>query len=492
MDGTQHGRRGHALRVVVRREWLLVLLALVLASAAAGVVYLSRPTTLTVAVGPRDGPEAGLLEAYSNALSRGREDVRLKIVPYDDVHDSAEALQAGKADLAVVRPDVFLPDNGLTLAILHDEALLIASPDANDIDSFPDLAKKRLGVVVRHGADLPFLSNLLSFYDFSPVTGEAAAAPAGQFPQGQVVLVPLKPAEVTAAIADKRVDAVAIIANPGSKSAAATVRAVEMGSPDRKISLVSVPDGEAILQRFPELQAVTIPAGTFGGRPKRPEEDVKTVGASYRLMARGAVSRVAVASATQHLFEWRSKLASIAPIAKLMKAPEFDTTVAATSARLPNHPGAVDYFEREQQTFLDRYEDYIYLFAFFGGTIGSGIAWIGQRLARKRRERIDVVLDRLVEIMREVRQAMAKADLDALAIETDDLVADVIHYARERSIDNRTLSALILAIDAVHAAILDGRRQFGPDESAVRDEESPAAARARTARLLAMRVSAAE
>ncbi|MGT2482210.1 hypothetical protein ACU4GR_32900 [Methylobacterium oryzae CBMB20] len=39
---------------------------------------------------------------------------------------------------------------------------------------------------------------------------------------------------------------------------------------------------------------MTIPAGTFGGRPKRPDEEIKTVGASYRLMARGTVSRVAV------------------------------------------------------------------------------------------------------------------------------------------------------------------------------------------------------
>ena len=207
---------------------------------------------------------------------------------------------------------------------------------------------------------------------------------------------------------------------------------------------------------------MTIPAGTFGGRPKRPAEEVKTVGASYRLMARGTVSRVAIASATQHLFEWRSRLAAAAPVAKLMKAPDFDTTVAATSARLPNHPGAVDYFEREQQTFLDRYEDYIYLLAFFGGTIGSAVAWLGQRLARKRRERVDVVLDRLLDVMREVRTVPSEADLDALAIEVDDLVADVVRYARERSIDSRTVSALILAVDGVHAAINDGRRGLAP------------------------------
>lgn len=413
--------------------------------------------------------------------------MRLKVVRYGDVRDSALALQRNKADLAVVRPDVFLPENGLTLAILHDEALVIAAPEAADIDDVPALARKRLGIVVRHSADLPFLTNLLSFYDLVPDSpGENAPEDATvEAEAGHVVVVPLKIGEVTAALNDKHVDAVAVIASPASKMAGAVVRAVELGSPERKIGFVSIPDGDAILQRFPELQSVTIPAGTFGGRPKRPDEEVKTVGASYRLMARGTVSRVAVASATQHLFEWRSRLASAAPVAKLMKAPDFDTTVAATSARLPNHPGAVDYFEREQQTFLDRYEDYIYLFAFFGGTIGSGFAWIGQRLARKRRERVDFVLDRLLDIMREVRAATSSAELDAIAIETDGLVADVVCYARERSIDARTVSALILAVDGVHAAIADARRQTNEAEPA-------AATRTRTARLLALDLPAAE
>ena len=480
-----------AATILMRREWLLVLVALGLAAVAAGIVYLSRPTTLTVAVGPQDGAEAALIEAYANALDRSREDVRLKVVRYGDVRDSALALQRNRADLAVVRPDVFLPENGLTLAILHDEALVIAAPEGADIDDVPALARKRLGIVVRHGADLPFLTNLLSFYDLLPDSTPVADPAEGdhaaetEIAAGHVQVVPLKIGEVTAALAEKRVDAVAVIASPASKITGAVVRAIELGSPDRKIGFVSIPDGDAILQRFPELQAVTIPAGTFGGRPKRPDEEVRTVGASYRLMARGGVSRVAIASATQHLFEWRSRLAAAAPAAKLMKAPDFDTTVAATSARLPNHPGAVDYFEREQQTFLDRYEDYIYLLAFFGGTIGSGVAWIGQRLARKRRERIDIVLDRLLDIMREVRAATSAAELDDIAIETDGLVSDVVCYARERSIDSRTVSALILAVDGVHAAIADARRR-------AEGSLPGTAARPRTGRLLALNLPAAE
>lgn len=297
-------------------------------------------------------------------------------------------------------------------------------------------------------------------------------------------MVPLKAGEITQAIADKRVDAVAVIASPASKMAGSVVKAVEAGSPERKIGFVAIPDGDAILQRFPELQSVAIPAGTFGGRPKRPDEEIRTVGASYRLMARGTISRVAVASATQHLFEWRSRLAAAAPIAKLMKAPDFDTTVAATSARLPNHPGAVDYFEREQQTFLDRYEDYIYLVAFFGGTIGSGFAWLGQRLARKRRERIDIVLDRLLDILREIRAATTADQLDAIVLEIDDLIADVVSHTRQRAIDLRTVSALILAVDGVHEAVGDARRRIGVPP--------PEGERRRSAQLMALHLPAAE
>ncbi|WP_232629740.1 TAXI family TRAP transporter solute-binding subunit [Methylobacterium sp. Leaf118] len=468
----------------MRREWLFVALALGFAALAGLVVTLSRPAVLTVAVGPRDGPEAALLDAYARALVRNHEDVRLQVMPFPDVRDSAEALRTNRADLAVVRPDVLLPDNGLTLAVLHDEALIVAAPEAAEIESFSDLSTRRLGVVLRHDADLPFLANLLDFYDFK-AAAEGEGAGSEPLAPGRVGLVPLKANEVTQALEAKRVDAVAVIASPTAKASLAMLRAVEAASTDRKVAFVSVPDGKAITQRLPELQAVTLSAGTFGGRPKRPEEDVETVGVSYRLMARGTVNRYAVASVVQHLFEWRSRLAAVAPIANAMKPPDYDTTVTATSARLPNHPGAVDYFEREQQTFLDRYEDWIYLLAFFGGTIGSGVAWLGQRLARKRRERIDIVLDRLLDILAEARSAHSVEALDALTRETDALIADVVRHARERTIDSRMISALILAIDAVNGALDDGRRGMDPSGET-------AGGRSRTARLLSLSLPAAE
>ncbi|AWB23107.1 C4-dicarboxylate ABC transporter substrate-binding protein [Methylobacterium currus] len=450
-----------------KRESFFLLAALALGAVAGVVLYLSRPTTLRVAVGPRDRVETHLIQSYADALARAREDIRLEVVPYDDVRDSAAALQSGRADLAVVRPDVRLPENGLTLAVLHDEALVVAAPPDSGIQAFSDLAGKRLGLVAHHGADQPLVASLLAYYALTPAPAGAAPAPAdpgGALPAaaGSVALVPLRASEVAAALAEHRIDAAAVIAAPSAKSAAQVVQAVEAASPSHGATIVAIPDGEAIVQRLPELQAVTIAAGTFGGRPKRPDDEVKTVGASYRLMARASLSRDTAASVTQHLFELRSRLAAMVPTANLMKAPDFDSAAEATSARLPIHPGAVDYYEREQQTFLQRYEDWVYLVAFFGGGLGSAVAWIGQRLAREQRARIDAVLDRLLAILIEARTTQDPAALDALAVEIDGLVIDVVRHARAHSTDIRTMSALILAVDAARAAVADCRRDGAP------------------------------
>ncbi len=120
-----------------KRESFFLLVALALGAVAGVVLYLSRPTTLRVAVGPRDRVETHLIQAYADALARAREDIRLEVVSYDDVRDSAAALQSGRADLAVVRPDVRLPENGLTLAVLHDEALIVAAPRIPASRRFP-------------------------------------------------------------------------------------------------------------------------------------------------------------------------------------------------------------------------------------------------------------------------------------------------------------------------------------------------------------------
>ena len=237
------------LRLLRRRHWHLGLGAMlfILTTAFAGVAYwyFTAPTWFTVAVAPGNSAEERIIRAFAEALDHTRRDIRLKVELFDDVRQSAEALRQHKVDLAVVRPDAFLPDNGLTLSILREEAVLILAPKANKIEGMADLEKKRLGVVSHHEADFPVLTTILDHYDLAPPN---------------ITLVPLGPDEVEAAFSAKRIDALAFIAAPVGKQAGLLVQSV-LKATNRAVTLVPVKEVEALALKWPALTKMTVPEG---------------------------------------------------------------------------------------------------------------------------------------------------------------------------------------------------------------------------------------
>lgn len=420
--------------------------------AAVGYWYISSPTKYVAAAAPRDGVEARLLAAFGQALHEERRDLRITVKPFDELRQSAQALQDKRVDLAVVRPDVLLPTNGLTIAILREEALIVVAPEAGDVDDFTDLARKKLGVVLHHEADLPAIESVLAHYDLH---------------RPSLAIVILDAEEVEAAVRAKRVDAVAFLAPAVSERAGRLVRAVARAS-NEKVRIVPVAEAEAFGIKNPALTPATIPPGSLIGRPQVPKDEVKTVAVSYRLMARSGLDRGPISKVTEYLFQMRSRIARETSAIHLMKAPENEN---ATSAALPNHPGAVDYFNREQMTFMDRYGDWLWLALFGAGGVSSAFAWVAQLFKRRRRELVDEVLERLADLLHEAREAGSAGELDGLTREIDRLVATSLRYARQRTTPTRVVTALMLAIDSARAAIADRRRDILDGEAAAHDTQ---------------------
>ncbi|WP_051439992.1 TAXI family TRAP transporter solute-binding subunit [Methylobacterium sp. 10] len=420
-----------------------------LAVAGLAYAYLTHPTTLIVAVAPNGGSEPALMRAYADALTKGKASIRLRLVPFGGVRESAEALRDGKVDLAVVRPDVSMPRNGLTLAVLREQATFVVAPRQASIDGFPALAGKRLGILAPRKADHALVRGLMARHgldlrDDIPDGGASAKA---------VTLVPVEEADLSTYLAAGRIDAVILLTTPTSAAAQRIVGLVRDADTNGEAALFGISDIPATLARMPRLQAVTVPAGLFDGDPRLPAEDLSTVGSSYRLMARSTLSRSVAAEVTQHLFEMRALLSEATHAAEDVSHPAYETTVGATSARLPIHPGAIDYYEREQESFIERYESWIYLVAIFGGGLGSVVAWLRQRVGRIRRERIEVATLRLLELRSNARGEIDRAKLEAIAGETDDLAASIARHSMRRATEPRTLAAATFAIDATRSTI---------------------------------------
>ncbi|ACL55154.1 TAXI family TRAP transporter solute-binding subunit [Methylobacterium nodulans] len=449
------------------RELVFLIGAVLLAGAAGLASYFTRATTLTIAVAPSGGTEPALIRAFADALASQHKSLRLTILPFDGVRESAAALQDGRADLAIVRPDILLPANGLTLAILREQAMIIAAPEPSGIKEMPDLSRKRLAFLAERTTDQAVLQRVLGHYGLALTTDP----PPGPLAPRSVALVPLEEPDLATAFAEKRIDALAILTTPTTPTARRVMRIVQNASRTRKLRLAGVAESSALIERFPRLQAVTVAEGLFAGHPKTPEEAVSTIGTSYRLMARSTLSRVAAAEVTQYLFEMRSLLAETVPSANAITAPAYETNAEATSARLPIHPGAIDYYEREQQSFIERYETWIYLVAFLGGGVGSAVAWLRQRLSRLRRERIEVATRRLLQIRSEARRTTDRTALEEMAGEIDDLAGNIARYALNRPTEAHTMTAATIAIDAARSTVQRALAQSGPPKPTLRAVE---------------------
>lgn len=83
-----------------------------------------------------------------------------------------------------------------------------------------------------------------------------------------------------------------------------------------------------------------------------------------------------------------------------------------------------------------------------------------QTLSRRRKQLVENILDRLIEILGEAREARDIATLDRLTLEVDSLVIHAIRQARWRATELTTTSALALAINSSRAAIADQRKSL--------------------------------
>lgn len=78
-------------------------------------------------------------------------------------------------------------------------------------------------------------------------------------------------------------------------------------------------------------------------------------------------------------------------------------------------------------------------------------------MAGLRRERIDEVTDRLLEIIDEARTLCDPVAIQALNIEIDRLATDIVRCARAREPEMRTMAAVGIAIETEKATVADCR-----------------------------------
>lgn len=424
------------------RRTALVSLALLLAIVGAvtgGYYFAMRPVTLKIAVGPANSDDVRVVQALTQAFAQNKSYVRLRPVQTDGATASAEALAAGKVDLAIVRGDVDVPKNAQAVATLRKNVVVLWSVPAKGkkrgakITKVAQLAGHRVGVVGRTQANVNLLKVILLQYGVDPAKVEIVQFPAN---------------EAAEAIRTQKADAY-LAAGPVNSKITADAIAASVKDGGTPIFL-AIDSADAIAQNHPIYEAAEIPAGTYGGSPDRPEDEVKTISFSHHIVARKGVSETIIAAFTRQLFAVRQQLVTEFPLAAKIETPDTDK-----DAVIPVHPGAAAFVDGEEKTFLDKYSDYIWWSLMALSAMGSIGAWFAGYLKKDERDNNSHLRERLLDMIAAARKCETIEELDQMQTEADEILRDTLRCFDHGAIEEGSLTAFNIALDQFHAAVAD-------------------------------------
>jgi TRAP transporter TAXI family solute receptor len=370
---------------------------------------------------------------------------------------SAQLVDSGKADLAVVRHDLGFPKNGQVVAVLRRNYTVLFAPGEPfnsaaemskkpmaaqmpaqaKVESIDDLIGKRIGVIGRAQGNVELLKVILKQYDI---------------PADKVDIVHLPVTDVAAAIREQRPDAILGLGPLSSKAVMEAISTTVALTPNKKPPIfLPIGASEAIAELFPAYESAEIAKGTFGGSPARPDEDIETIMVSHYIVASSATSDASIGELAKLLVSSRQNLSS-----EMIGFAKIEKPNTEKDANVTVHPGARAYFDDEQKTFFDRYGDQLFWAFMIIPLLGSGLAGVATYMKAGERTQHLRLLNKLLDIGKRARGTESLETLEALQAEADELVVEAVHRAERATLGESQL-AFVLSIEQARSALAERR-----------------------------------
>jgi TRAP-type uncharacterized transport system substrate-binding protein len=424
-------------------KWGLALVALLLAGVAlcfAGAYYIAQPALLRLAVPSSDSQSRQLFETASEILKTTKAPVQLAIVANDA---PLAALDKNEADMAVGRSADVMRAQAQTIMVLRQDAPVIVVPKASKIEDLVDLAKASIGVVREGYMDGVGLAAVMNYYAMDV---------------SKLKLTPMAAGDVAAAIRDKRINALVIAGNLRSRSVAETV-GIAARNFKGGIRFIDIAAAEAIAKRLPDVEAIEIDQGLFGGTPPLPDDDVNTIGMSVRLVADARLGNDKVSDFLHAFSRVKQQLIVRVPGAGGLSIPDPDDETAFVL-----HQGVRTFNKGEVVSLLDRYNDQIYVGGLIASGFGSLCAGAFSMFESRRRKRSISQVMQIEELRHQVEQVRTETELADIEARGEDILRLALRKAMNEELEPAAVSAFQLSHAQLRDRIADRRRAL-PDSA---------------------------
>jgi TRAP-type uncharacterized transport system substrate-binding protein len=480
-------------RMFLRHTWLVTILGTIVLGGVvwAAFYYSTKNTVMRIATGPGS---AKIVEVLANTLAKSHDRLQLQVVSTDSANASAQALNSGNADLAIVPTTIGKSPDWPVVAILRQNviALIVPAPaptpvtapaaaaapapakkgatpkatktakpaqpatatktaktakdkdsDSDDDDSDDDstkdsnklkvtqLAGKRIGIVTGNEATSDLLDVVLNHYGV---------------PLDKVQLSQIDPANLADAVHKNSVDVIFVA---GAATGAAIGDAVKAATQNGVApTFIKIDQADGIAKRNIAFDSIEIDAGTFGGIPPTPDAKLTSLSFPEYLVARKSFSHADIADFAKVIYTSRLAIAAQLDGDVKIEAPSTDKDADALV-----HQGALDYLNDDQKTFFDKYGDDIFYGMLIFPVFGSAIAGVASYLRADSRTRRLRLLQKVLDLVRKVHAAQALEAIEHLQVEADNLVIAIIHLSEHEEFDESVRMSFSFALDQLRFAI---------------------------------------
>jgi len=397
-----------------------------------GLSWIEQTKTISFFV-TRNGPDRKFAEKLSQIIATNSEFIRLVVTPSDD---PVGAFTRRECDLAIARSDLKLPGWARAVANLEKEVVLLVAKKGVKAETPAAIKKLSFIIPSLSPADQALLHSILEAYEI----GKDEHQP---LMQANVDLI----ASTLRGGQDKAVFMVA----PMSR----LVQGHLLGGLPQKlpIALLDWPDSKALDKKVRGLAEETIDTGLFSVSPLLPADELDTISLMDLLLTRNQLRETTVAEIAKTIFEFKNDLAIDGEFATSIEPPDTDK-----DADVLAHPGAVQYVNDDEKTFLDRYSDVLYLSMPLASVIGSFFLFLYSRLTRASPRPAGDLTEEVLAVSAQVRAAQSEDELSSADARLEDILHETLHDLQARRLTPEGLDVFRLAYEQTREWIKVKRR----------------------------------
>ncbi|CAA7621370.1 TRAP-type uncharacterized transport system [Candidatus Terasakiella magnetica] len=418
-------------------------LALTLVAVSTAGYWYTRPTVVTIAVGPEGSAEHRFARNLAEILVQNRSSIQLAITAYENNSQALShiARPGHDADLAILRTDERrVPPSARALAVLEHEAVLVIGAKRSKLATLADLQGKRVVVVGRDGRNEAFLRRMLESYKVD---------------MGRTSIRTVAPETPLTSLLPTATDLVVVLEPLSRLGAAGDFEGLAHSM--HGFAVHAIEDAKALERKVPGLYAETIEAGLLSGSPRIPDTDMETVALQKILVARAKLPESQVVELMRALFESGRQLGVEKTFAVHIEPPDTEK-----GALIAAHEGANQFVDHEVKTFFDRYSDLMYVAISAGSVFASAaIALYGTVFRRRPRQATERVGE-LMALRERARTAATLADLEGIEADLGLMLDDILRGLDDGSMSPRGLEAFRLAFDHARDVLTLARARVTP------------------------------